>query len=133
MSAPERIYMDADIEVGDGYWTRCFETPKPCSEPALEYVRADITADRIATLEARAEAAEARLAELTGEAMVERLARALADQAYRSAFGSVDARARSLLTLAGILAAVPAGPQERAECDCQCPDVCAVSGCPHRG
>ena len=43
MSAPERIWMDGDIEVGDGYWTRCFEHPKPCSEPAIEYRRADLS------------------------------------------------------------------------------------------
>lgn len=40
--APERIWMDGDIEVGDGHWTRCFEHAKPCSEPALEYIRADL-------------------------------------------------------------------------------------------
>ena len=42
MSAPERIYLDGDAEAGDGYFTRCFETAKPCSEPAIEYVRADL-------------------------------------------------------------------------------------------
>ena len=48
MTAPERIYLDGDAEAGDGYFTRCFETAKPCSEPAIEYIRAD----RIAELEA---------------------------------------------------------------------------------
>ena len=42
MSAPERIYLDGDAEAGDGYFTRCFETAKPCNEPAIEYVRADL-------------------------------------------------------------------------------------------
>jgi len=42
MSAPDRIYLDGDAEAGDGYFTRCFETAKPCSEPAIEYVRADL-------------------------------------------------------------------------------------------
>jgi hypothetical protein len=40
--APETIWMDGDIEKGDGYWTRCFETEKPCSEPAIAYRRADL-------------------------------------------------------------------------------------------
>lgn len=40
--APERIYMDGDIEAGEGYWTRCFETPKPCSEPVLTYILFDL-------------------------------------------------------------------------------------------
>jgi hypothetical protein len=42
VAAPEKIYMDGDIEKGEGHWSRCFETPKPCSEPAIEYIRADI-------------------------------------------------------------------------------------------
>ena len=42
MSAPDRIYLDGDAEAGDGYFTRCFETAKPCSEPAIEYARADL-------------------------------------------------------------------------------------------
>ena len=42
MSAPDRIYLDGDAEAGDGYFTRCFETAKPCSEPAIQYVRADL-------------------------------------------------------------------------------------------
>jgi hypothetical protein len=40
--APETIWMDGDIEKGDGHWSRCFETEKPCSEPALEYRRSDL-------------------------------------------------------------------------------------------
>ena len=40
--APKRVWMDGDIEVGEGYWIRCFEDPKPCNEPAIEYVRGDI-------------------------------------------------------------------------------------------
>ena len=44
MSEPVRIYLDGDAEAGDGYFTRCFETAKPCSEPAIEYIRADLCA-----------------------------------------------------------------------------------------
>lgn len=40
--APERIWLDGDAEAGDGYYPRCFETSKPCSEPAICYIRADI-------------------------------------------------------------------------------------------
>ena len=55
MSAPERIYLDGDAEAGDGYFTRCFETAKPCSEPAIEYIRADLctpTDERVKALDA---------------------------------------------------------------------------------
>ena len=39
--APERIYLDGDVEVGDGMFPRCFENPKYASEPPVEYIRAD--------------------------------------------------------------------------------------------
>ena len=42
MSAPERIWLDSDAEQGDGQHHRCFDTPKPASEPAMEFVRADL-------------------------------------------------------------------------------------------
>ncbi len=45
--SPERIWLDADAEVGDGYFTRCFEDPKYANEPAVEYIRADAALDRI--------------------------------------------------------------------------------------
>lgn len=47
--APERIYLDGDVEAGDGMFPRCFENPKYASEPQVEYVRAD----RIEELEAK--------------------------------------------------------------------------------
>ena len=63
----------------------------------VPYIRADIAADRIAAL-------EARLAELTGEAMVERMEQAIA-AAWPGAFEShrIKALARDLLTRAGIV------------------------------
>ena len=57
MSAPDRIYLDGDAEAGDGYFTRCFETAKPCSEPAIEYLRADLCAPQDARVQALVEAA----------------------------------------------------------------------------
>lgn len=39
--APERIYLDGDVEAGDGMFPRCFENPKYASEPPVEYIRAD--------------------------------------------------------------------------------------------
>ena len=42
MNAPERIYLDGDVEVGDGVFLRCFENPKYASEPPVEYIRADL-------------------------------------------------------------------------------------------
>ena len=39
--APERIYLDGDVEAGDGMFPRCFENPKYASEPPVEYLRAD--------------------------------------------------------------------------------------------
>ena len=52
--APERIYLDGDVEAGDGIFPRCFENPKYVSEPPVEYVRAD----RIEELEAKLAKAE---------------------------------------------------------------------------
>ena len=40
--APERIWLDADAEAGDGKFERCFENPKYCSEPPVEYIRFDL-------------------------------------------------------------------------------------------
>lgn len=40
--APERIHLDGDSEAGEGMFPRCFENPKYCSEPAIEYIRADL-------------------------------------------------------------------------------------------
>ena len=40
--APERIYLDGDVEAGDGIFPRCFESPKYASEPQVEYIRADL-------------------------------------------------------------------------------------------
>ena len=39
--APERVYLDGDVEAGDGMFPRCFENPKYASEPSVEYIRAD--------------------------------------------------------------------------------------------
>ena len=64
MSAPERIYLDGDAKAGDGYFTRCFETAKPCSEPAIEYVRADLCDP---TQDERVRALEAENARLRNE------------------------------------------------------------------
>ena len=43
-NAPERIHLDGDSEAGEGMFPRCFENPKYCSEPAIEYIRADLVA-----------------------------------------------------------------------------------------
>jgi TPP-dependent trihydroxycyclohexane-1,2-dione (THcHDO) dehydratase len=40
--APEWIYLDGDVEAGDGMFPRCFENPKYASEPQVEYVRVDL-------------------------------------------------------------------------------------------
>lgn len=40
--APERIYLDGDVEAGDGMFPRCFENPKYASEPPVEYIRAEM-------------------------------------------------------------------------------------------
>ena len=45
--APERIYLDGDVEAGDGMFPRCFENPKYASEPPVEYLRADHVADML--------------------------------------------------------------------------------------
>lgn len=55
--APERIWLDGDATVDEGVFPRCFATPKPASDPPMEFVRADLHASAIA----RAEAAEAAL------------------------------------------------------------------------
>jgi hypothetical protein len=63
MSGPERIWLDRDAQSGDGMFPRCFEMPKYCSEPAIEYTRSDLTDARIraaviAALEVAQEAAQ---------------------------------------------------------------------------
>lgn len=40
--APEWIYLDGDVEAGDGMFPRCFEDPKYASEPPIEYGRIDL-------------------------------------------------------------------------------------------
>ena len=45
--APKRIYLDQDAEEGDGIFLLCFENPKYCGEPAVEYHRADLSADLV--------------------------------------------------------------------------------------
>lgn len=45
--APERIYLDGDVEAGDGMFPRCFENPKYASEPPVEYLRSDHVADML--------------------------------------------------------------------------------------
>lgn len=44
---PKRIYLDQDIEAGDGMFPRCFENPKYCNEPAIEYHHHDLSADLV--------------------------------------------------------------------------------------
>lgn len=46
--APEQIWLDGDVEVGDGYFPRCFEDRKPCSEPAISYTRTDVAQAQVA-------------------------------------------------------------------------------------
>ena len=54
--APKRMYLDQDVEEGDGMFPRCFENPKYCNEPAVEYHRADLSHDLVrAALERAAE------------------------------------------------------------------------------
>ena len=57
-AAPERIWLDGDATIDEGVFPRCFATPKPASDPPMEFVRADLHAAAIA----RAERAEAALA-----------------------------------------------------------------------
>lgn len=40
--APERIWLDGDATIDEGVFPRCFATPKPASDPPMEFVRADI-------------------------------------------------------------------------------------------
>ena len=55
--APKKVYLDQDAEAGDGMFPRCFENPKYCSEPAVEYHRADLSRDLVrAALERAADA-----------------------------------------------------------------------------
>lgn len=60
MSAPERIYADADYDIGDG---NCglHEIRKRACEPAIEYVRADIHQTELAAAHARIAEFEAAL------------------------------------------------------------------------
>ena len=51
--APERIYLDGDVEAGDGMFPRCFEDAKYASEPPVEYIRADLSQAAVETLEAK--------------------------------------------------------------------------------
>jgi len=55
--APEWIYLDGDVEAGDGMFPRCFEDPKYASEPPIEYGRIDLL--EAAEQRAYAEAMEA--------------------------------------------------------------------------
>lgn len=63
--APERIYLDGDVEAGDGMFPRCFENPKYASEPPVEYLRSDHVADMLKAEREKAlhEAAEVCFAE----------------------------------------------------------------------
>ena len=62
--APERIYLDGDVEAGDGIFPRCFESPKYASEPQVEYIRADLATPlddpRVKALVEAAEGVEGR-------------------------------------------------------------------------
>ena len=49
--APERIYLDGDVEAGDGMFPRCFENAKYASDPPVEYIRSDLAAAKLATCE----------------------------------------------------------------------------------
>ena len=40
--APEWIYLDGDVQAGDGMFPRCFEDPKYASDPPIEYGRIDL-------------------------------------------------------------------------------------------
>jgi len=46
--APKRVWLDSDAE-GEGQHTRCFGSPKYCSEPAIEYIRKDVSDVQVAT------------------------------------------------------------------------------------
>ena len=71
MKAPARIWLDGDVKAGNGMFPRCFENPKYCSEPAVEYALVVKDADRDANWRPavdywrdRAEKAETALAVL---------------------------------------------------------------------
>lgn len=49
--APERIYLDGDVEAGDGMFPRCFENAKYVSDPPVEYIRSDLASAKLATCE----------------------------------------------------------------------------------
>lgn len=80
--APERIWLDGDATIDEGVFPRCFATPKPASDPPMEFVRADLHAAAVA----RAEAAEEACAEqerYLREADAMRAALAVAEEALR--------------------------------------------------
>lgn len=62
MEAPERIFASRDDE-GEWRWPRASKFPEQGPRENVEYLRADIAAARIAELTARAERAEALLAD----------------------------------------------------------------------
>ena len=122
--APERVYLDGDAEAGNGMFPRCFENPKYASEPAVEYVRADLYAalmaerdtarkyqaayaemDRIATAALRKAEAERDAAFAAGHAAgQDDMRERAADEAFRN---HEDGR----WTLSGKIRALPIKPR----------------------
>jgi hypothetical protein len=67
-NAPERIWLDSDADEREGVFPRCFKNPKYCSEPAIQYIRADKVAALVEAAEAldRAASEVARYGAQTG-------------------------------------------------------------------
>ena len=100
--APEWIYLDGDVEAGDGMFARSFENPKYASEPQVEYVRVDLAEaaeqqgyasameDARKLHEARIEELEAKLAKAVEG--FEELARLGNGDRYGNSFGNLIAQ-----------------------------------------
>ena len=85
--APERIHLDGDSEAGEGMFPRCFENPKYCSEPAIEYIRADLVEELQTENQRLREEKEAAEDTLTAWFDRRKLAHEAIDQAVIDAVG----------------------------------------------
>lgn len=85
--APEWIYLDGDVEAGDGMFPRCFENPKYASELQVEYVRVDLAE----AAEQQGYASAIEDARKLHEARIEELeAKLTTCEKYRDAYAECD-------------------------------------------